>query len=89
MCQGSIQRNTHNVLQNKINVEKGVRVFKLSNMGLKKLPRKRQKIKASRSKTKLFNYRRTPRYQHPLNTDTSLLRTLFFVRGKSLTFSLN
>lgn len=64
MCQGGIQRNTHNVLQNKINVETGMRGFLIEQWGLKKLPQKRQKIKVSRSKTKLFNYRRTPPYEH-------------------------
>ena len=36
-------------------------------------------------------YSRTLLYGHPLNTDTSLLRTVFFVRWgkKALTFSLH
>ena len=33
MCQGGIQRNTHNVLQNKINVETGMRGFLIEQWG--------------------------------------------------------
>ena len=52
MCQGGIQRNTHNVLQNKINVETGMRGFLIEQWGVKETTAKTSKNKSFKEQNK-------------------------------------
>ena len=52
MCQGGIQRNTHNVLQNKINVETGMRGLLIEQWGVKETTAKTSKNKSFKEQNK-------------------------------------